>query len=422
MTIAKPTWIEKIKWIMESPFFVKRQIAASQESCCILALLIMTLNIPILIFGYYPATDYVNIIVQYSRYLLLFLAVVLMLHELFNIKHPMILYHITLFFVFPFFSTYMLTSSDYKLLWWVNCILSIMTLFLFTHLLYGTVLSILGIITAVVFYKIAHWMEGYKILSQESIDVRYFSLYSIVILIVMMAYVVIRKQKENKKLHQSLRALVHSVIQDVNASLITNSENAESIEQALNEKDYDKVYKHIEGMRASNMVKKREIRILWHTMNYHPDNKPNDWDEYSVRECIQNTLRHFIMDEEEEKRISFIDMNNQEKDFIFTGSETLFRYVLFNLIQNTFVHAGDRAKIKIFIQDNKVYVEDNGFGILPFIYDELFEKYTAKVGHGLGLHFCKQAMLKMNGDIQCISEYGEGTQFILSFKKADLIQ
>ena len=150
-------------------------------------------------------------------------------------------------------------------------------------------------------------------------------------------------------------------------------------------------------------------------MGWDKDKCPDDWGEHSVAECIKKVMIEYDVGVEY-KQIFFLNADDKEKDFQFTGSETLLRYVISHLINNALRYAGVRAKTEVFLEDGNIYVRDNGYGVDPEIYDTMFEKYVSTTGgHGLGLYFCKQAMLIMGGDIECMSQPDKGTQFVLKF-------
>ena len=112
------------------------------------------------------------------------------------------------------------------------------------------------------------------------------------------------------------------------------------------------------------------------------------------------------------------------RDFMFRVSETMYVFVLFNLIKNALYFLESRPDARIFItletgkKFNKVKVRDTGPGISPENLDKLFDPYfTAgrKGGTGLGLSYCKRVMHAFDGDIICNSVEGEYTEFVLTF-------
>ena len=64
-------------------------------------------------------------------------------------------------------------------------------------------------------------------------------------------------------------------------------------------------------------------------------------------------------------------------------------------------------------------IEDNGKGMLPEvkekIFDHLFTTKSVGKGTGLGLAIVRQIVVeKHGGAIDCVSELGEGTKFIIT--------
>ncbi|TOO35222.1 response regulator, partial [Vibrio parahaemolyticus] len=67
---------------------------------------------------------------------------------------------------------------------------------------------------------------------------------------------------------------------------------------------------------------------------------------------------------------------------------------------------------------NQIVVTDNGSGIAPDVIRHIFQDFytTGKSGsYGLGLPFCKKVMRSFGGNIKCISQPGEWSQFTLTF-------
>ena len=415
LTIFKPTLIERIKTRIRKLWFVRNQAEDNKSSYYTFALFIMLLNVPILIFGYQPFTDYLNFVAQYLRHFLLLISLILLVHELFTPKNPLKLWYITLFLALPFFSTYLFILSDYKMMWGINCVASIITLLLLGNLVYSLLISILGGFSAIFLCKLLVGLGNGIVLNNKVIEIELFSKYSVIITFLFILLILYKRMRKGIMNERILEALGHSIVHDVNGPCFVNSGNLYLIREALKDKEYDKIPEYLDTMELSNDIAKRDIKILLENMSCDLRKKPSDWGEYSAKDCLEYAVKHVPVGDDEKNRISLVDINNKKEDFSFTGSETLLRHILFNLIQNSLIHAGSKAQIKLFINEDKIYVKDDGFGIRQETYDKLFEKYTTTIGHGLGLHFCKQAMLKMGGDIECMSEHGKGTQFVLSF-------
>ncbi|MFQ3307320.1 MAG: Na+/proline symporter/signal transduction histidine kinase [Candidatus Midichloriaceae bacterium] len=408
--VYKATLSQRIKQSIEKFVSIKKRVESSKSLYYIFALFIMALNIPILILGYNISGDFVNVVVHYSRYIAVFFALLLIFHEMYYAKNPNILWNTTLFLVLPFFSTYLFITSGYGMMWGVNWFVSIIALFLFANLYYAWILGVSGVLAAI----IAH--VGYN-LSIDATIILYkqelFAIYSTVLLSVIVVYIIYHKFREEKIKQKTLEILGRSIAHDVMSPLSVNLMSMELIEQSLKDKDYKNIEKHIKKLKECNKQAMQDVDVM--LSSTRDSTKPKDWGQYSIIKSVGDALDKYFMNEEQRGRVFFLDKDNQKKDFTFVGSNTLLRHVIFNLLKNAIKYAGYEAKIEIFIKDNKLHVKDNGCGMDEEVLANLFQKYTTTGGNGIGLNFCKQAMLKMGGNIECKSIRGEGTEFIISF-------
>jgi light-regulated signal transduction histidine kinase (bacteriophytochrome) len=98
-----------------------------------------------------------------------------------------------------------------------------------------------------------------------------------------------------------------------------------------------------------------------------------------------------------------------------------------NLISNAIKFCEKKPEIHIGIQDEKdqwiFSVKDNGIGISPKHYDQLFVIFKRLVtedqypGNGMGLAICKKIVERHGGKIWVQSEVGKGTTFYFSIPK-----
>lgn len=114
------------------------------------------------------------------------------------------------------------------------------------------------------------------------------------------------------------------------------------------------------------------------------------------------------------------------RDISFQGdilSDRLRLRIIFNnLISNAYKYFDPQKidnylKISIKKKDDRIHIlfEDNGLGIekdlIPRIFEMFFRATYKAEGTGIGLYIVKEALEKMNGQIQCFSEPGIGTTF-----------
>ena len=111
-----------------------------------------------------------------------------------------------------------------------------------------------------------------------------------------------------------------------------------------------------------------------------------------------------------------------QQDFVFLGIESLFIYILFNLLKNAFYSLQSAKKGEITLRlvrgdpYNKLIFRDTGLGIDAAIVEKVFDGFftTKSDGTGAGLAFCKRTVLNFDGDIQCHSVLGEFAEFVIT--------
>ncbi|MBD2242142.1 ATP-binding protein [Nostoc sp. FACHB-888] len=156
------------------------------------------------------------------------------------------------------------------------------------------------------------------------------------------------------------------------------------------------------------------MAILWRDMK-----------EVDIHEGIENTL--LILNHKLQFLIEVIK-NYRHLPLVECYPAQLnqvFMNILNNAIDALLDHKADSDKSKKIIINTfniddvyiKVGIIDNGSGIRPEIKNKLFDPFftTKPVGKGtgLGLSICYQIIDKHNGKIEVISEFEQGTEFII---------
>lgn len=142
--------------------------------------------------------------------------------------------------------------------------------------------------------------------------------------------------------------------------------------------------------------------------------------KHSAEHVVSEAIDSFSYKRSADKDAISFDVQG---DFEFLGSDTLLKYVMYNLFKNAFHHRNTddfHIHVTMFKEGNKsiITVTDNGSGISSEAMRNIFQDFytTGKSGsYGLGLPFCKKVMQAFGGDIQCQSELGEWSQFTLTF-------
>jgi len=148
---------------------------------------------------------------------------------------------------------------------------------------------------------------------------------------------------------------------------------------------------------------------------------PESFTYLSAERVTANALDEYGYESEQDRGRIHLDAG---KTFTFHGNETLFVFVLFNLLKNALFYFRTHPECEITVrlekglQWNRLFFRDTGPGIeaeaLPHIFDSFYT--TGKQGGtGLGLAYCKRVMEAFGGSIRCDSVEGEFTEFELSF-------
>ncbi|MEZ8726332.1 response regulator [Vibrio cyclitrophicus] len=142
--------------------------------------------------------------------------------------------------------------------------------------------------------------------------------------------------------------------------------------------------------------------------------------KHSAKTVVEDALESFNYKRALDRQAISLDVKGE---FSFLGSDTLLKYVMYNLFKNAFHHRSpEDFHIHVTMQSdemvNQIVVTDNGSGIPSDEIRRIFQDFytTGKSGnYGLGLPFCQKVMSSFGGEIKCQSEVDEWTQFTMIF-------
>jgi len=154
----------------------------------------------------------------------------------------------------------------------------------------------------------------------------------------------------------------------------------------------------------------------------------NQMNVCSAAECVTQVIDRYPFKSGELDKVE-LDLSD---NFRFLGIESLFIYVIFNLLKNSLhsIRSAQKGKIYITLATakqidplspleyfNVIYFRDTGKGIDPEIIDKVFDSFftTKEGGTGAGLAYCKRTIKSFNGRISCESLIDEFCEFTISF-------
>jgi two-component system, response regulator PhcR len=162
--------------------------------------------------------------------------------------------------------------------------------------------------------------------------------------------------------------------------------------------------------------------------NIRDDSGRNFSVQPSMHACLEEALNTYPFFKQQRSLVSVQD----GEDFAFRGNHNAMINIFHNLLKNSLyalqaskkTDTAIRISLQCSTEGNRVYFRDNGTGIpvltLPFIFDDFFSSRGQSTdapayGNGIGLAFCKRSLNNWAADIECQSESGEFTEFLLRF-------
>ncbi|CAK6537204.1 MAG: Signal transduction histidine kinase [Candidatus Midichloria mitochondrii] len=374
----------------------------------------------------------------YLRVISILLCLILLFAEYWTRKsknrYYALYWYFCLFFCIPFTASYTIFVTYTSGFWLLNAILSIILLFIITDWISFGILMLSGPFVGYLLYtSLSH--QVYPHYSHSGDILLLFYLYGF-LLIIMFLFIRDKEKIQEKRLeHMELfgGAIAHEVntpiatIQMIAMTLsdlaATSSKEVVKKEQpdgsinyvlTIPEAEYEMIFESLPyDLVKTSKEAKRVVDVLLMLLRHRGTEYGS---VYSMVEVIQEVLDDYMLEAEKKNRIILKQVN----DFKFFGTKQYMKQVLKNLINNSFKYAGEDAKITILVEGNSLCVRDNGIGIEPEYMKNLFKPFHEKgtKGTGIGLAFCGILIHNMGGTIECNSEYGKYTEFLITLPVA----
>ena len=222
------------------------------------------------------------------------------------------------------------------------------------------------------------------------------------------------KNDELQKAYDELDKFAYSVTHDMRGPILSvlgaieiakNSDDVPEIKEILEmmEKTIQRVDEFIQNMHEYYNLKRGELQIK----------------EIDFNEIIKELQELYDVGAKVNNTSFQIELNQQD---IFRTDVLSLKIILNNLLSNAFKYQrkdidSKFVKLEIIVGSGSVtiYVRDNGIGIdqahINDIFNMFYRATSQSVGSGFGLYNVKDALRKLNGEIQVTSRPGEGTEF-----------
>ncbi|MGF1846692.1 quorum-sensing autoinducer 1 sensor kinase/phosphatase LuxN [Vibrio lentus] len=224
----------------------------------------------------------------------------------------------------------------------------------------------------------------------------------------------------DRRIRQS-RALANSIAHEMRNPLAQVQLHFEILKQHIdNQAPAKQILLDIENGQAAIQRGRQLIDIILREVSdSSPEHGPITMT--SIHKAVDQAVSHYGF--ENEKIIERIRLP-QHADFVAKLNETLFNFVIFNLIRNAIYYFDSYPDSQIEIStttgsyENILIFRDTGPGIDETIAHKIFDdffSYQKSGGSGLGLGYCQRVMRSFGGRVECKSKLGEFTEFHLYF-------
>ena len=336
-------------------------------------------------------------------------------------------YQITITFGLPFFFCYMLLMNDWSIVWIMSVMAAISLHILLVHI---TWLMVLQTFIGIGFATLLAWInQGFTL--NFTVHLSYIPVFLFVYVFGNLFYY--RNQNEHENNVSIAKIFGASIAHEMRNPLSTLYSSMDIIQSVLPKTDkedvllkksdiaflHDVIKNAIHSIESGNET----IDLLLTSIDENKISR-STFKTYHAEQVVSNAINSFSYKNSVD-RLS-ISLHIKDK-FDYFGSNTLLKYILFNLFKNAYRYrASNPLKITVTIDKdldyNYIHVEDNGPGIDPKIKLNIFKDFysTGKTeDYGLGLPFSKKVMTAFCGDITCNSKRGEGSIFTLKIPRAD---
>ncbi|MCH1534899.1 MAG: HAMP domain-containing histidine kinase [Schleiferiaceae bacterium] len=196
-----------------------------------------------------------------------------------------------------------------------------------------------------------------------------------------------------------------------------NKMNVEQMQQYLGiiKSENKRMNAQMESVLQMSMMDKEELTLTMAPMD--------------VEACLREAVEHFKLSAEQ--RQGWIDLSCDAGDYAMEGDAIQFKSALTNLIDNAIKYSLDAPQISVKLDHSNdqyiIKVKDRGIGMDEDTKRQVFDRFYRATkgnihdvkGHGLGLSFVKEIVVKHGGSIQMESTLHVGTTFTLVLPKTE---
>jgi two-component system CAI-1 autoinducer sensor kinase/phosphatase CqsS len=335
----------------------------------------------------------------------------------------------SLFVAIPLFFTYMLFANNFSDVWLMSYLVA---MYLAVLLIYHWWLIILMFSLSIIISLFLYSFIDFAPITFDGFDMKYIPVYLFAIASGILCHrTEIKSQFKLKNMKSFGGGIAHEMRNPLNAinlltarikTLILTDDS--SVKKQLEFNEIEEINKNLNIILGCTTRGSEVIEMI--LANLKEKGRKEKLEFLSTSDLLISAIQEYGFDNEVQKERVIL---NTKENFIIKANKTAFTYIIFNLLKNAlyYLNSHPNQYVKIYFKKglsesdfNQVIVENNGPGVPNNKIKNLFKPfYTSgkKDGTGLGLDFCKKTMESFDGKIECESEVGKFTKFILNFPK-----
>ena len=237
--------------------------------------------------------------------------------------------------------------------------------------------------------------------------------------------VVMHDTTNQEKLELSRREFVSNVSHELRTPLTTVKSYAETLmDESMSDKDLQNRFLSVIIKEADRMTRIVKDLLTLSKLD-EAQNEAVEPDDIDLQVLLDGVIeKMYITAKKKNQEISYKPINEVP---VFKSNRDKLEQVIINIVSNAIKYTSDGGKIDIvsgkLYNDAFIKVIDNGIGIpkenIPRLFERFYRIDKARSrdtgGTGLGLAISKQIIENIGGTITINSEFGKGTEVIITF-------
>jgi len=237
--------------------------------------------------------------------------------------------------------------------------------------------------------------------------------------------VVMRDITNQEKLELARREFVSDVSHELRTPLTTVKSYAETLmDESMTDKDLQNRFLSVIIKEADRMTRIVKDLLTLSKLD-EAQNDTTEPDDIDLQVLLDGVIeKMYITAKKKNQSITYKPVNPVP---LFKSNRDKLEQVVINIVSNAIKYTGDGGNINVvsgrLYNDAFIKVIDNGIGIpkenLPRLFERFYRVDKARSrdtgGTGLGLAISKQIIENLGGTITINSEFGQGTEVILTF-------